>query len=319
MRLVSFQRGKERRIGALIGRDGDKAATWIVDFAAAAPKARSAKTVGPDATTDMLAFLQGGRKSLAQARATVKRIEAELARAGGKMPAKLKAVLVKRSAVRLLAPVPRPDKFICVGLNFRDHAKEANLELPTVPVYFSKFPNAVIGTDDPIVLPRVSKGVDYEGEFAFVIGRRGRNIPREQALAYVAGYTIVNDVSARDFQKRTSQWLAGKSFDSFGVMGPALVTADEIPDPHRLALRTWVDGELRQNSNTNQLIFRVEDLIADMSRIWTLEPGDIISTGTPSGVGAYFDPPKFLKPGSRVRIEIDGLGSLESLAVAEKV
>ncbi|MEX2643978.1 MAG: fumarylacetoacetate hydrolase family protein [Acetobacterales bacterium] len=214
--------------------------------------------------------------------------------------------------VTLLAPVPRPPKITCVGLNYRDHALEGGNPIPEHPVLFSKYPVSVIGPGETIRLPKVSTRVDYEGEFAVVIGKRAKHVAKADALDVVAGYTVMNDVSARDWQKRTSQWMVGKAFDTFAPMGPALVTKDEVPDPHALSIRTYVNGELRQDSNTRELIFGVDDLIAEISQIWTLEPGDVILTGTPSGVGAYWDPPKLLKAGDRVRIEIEKVGVLEN-------
>jgi 2-keto-4-pentenoate hydratase/2-oxohepta-3-ene-1,7-dioic acid hydratase in catechol pathway len=223
----------------------------------------------------------------------------------------------KLSQVKLRAPVPRPPKFICVGLNYRDHAREAGLEIPKIPAIFNKFPNTVIGPGDPIVLPKVSKRPDYEAEFAFVIGRGGRNIPASRALDHVFGYTIVNDVSARDYQMATSQWLMGKTFDTFAPMGPWIVTKDEIPDPHTLDLSLEIGGEVLQCSNTRELVFGVEALVEFLSSVVTLEPGDIVSTGTPSGVGFARKPPQYLKPGEEVVIRIQGIGELRNPVVAE--
>jgi len=222
------------------------------------------------------------------------------------------------STVRLLAPIPRPPKFICVGLNYRDHAREAGLEIPSVPTIFSKFSNVVIGPGVTIVLPKISKRPDYEAEFAFIIGLGGRHIPAASALDHVFGYTIVNDVSARDYQMATSQWLMGKTFDTFAPMGPYLVSADEIADPHALDIRLEIDGEELQHSNTRELIFGVPELIEYISSITPLQPGDIISTGTPAGVGLGRKPQRWLKPNETVTIEITGLGKLSNPTVAEQ-
>ncbi len=184
-------------------------------------------------------------------------------------------------SVKLLAPIPRPPKFICVGLNYRDHAAESKMEIPRTPTIFSKFTNAVIGPGDPIVLPKNSTQPDYEAEFAFVIGKGGRHIPRDRWRDHVFGYTIVNDVSARDFQMATSQWLLGKTFDTFAPMGPAVVSADEIPDPHALDISLAINGETLQSSNTRELIFKIPELVEHLSSVMTLEPGDIVSTGNP--------------------------------------
>lgn len=221
------------------------------------------------------------------------------------------------SSVTLLAPVPRPPKFICVGLNYRDHAIESKMEIPSVPTIFNKFPNVVIAPNDPIVLPRISEKPDYEAELGVVIGKGGRNIAAEDWQKHVFGYTIINDVSARDYQLMTSQWLMGKTFDTFAPMGPWIVTADEISDPHNLNISLEVDGEVRQNSNTRELIFRIPELIRFLSSVVTLEPGDIISTGTPAGVGFGFNPPKWLKPGQECVVKIEGIGELRNPTVAE--
>jgi 2-keto-4-pentenoate hydratase/2-oxohepta-3-ene-1,7-dioic acid hydratase in catechol pathway len=219
--------------------------------------------------------------------------------------------------VKLLAPIPRPRKLICVGLNYLDHARETGAQIPSVPTIFNKFATAVIGPGDNIVLPRVSKAPDYEAEFAFVIGRGGRHISRESWHEHVFGYTIVNDVSARDYQRATSQWLMGKTFDTFAPMGPWIVTADEIEDPHNLDIRLEVNGERLQDSNTRELIFKVPELIAFLSSVFTLEPGDIISTGTPSGVGFARNPPRYLRSGDEVVVKIPAIGELRNPVVAE--
>ncbi|MBN9657291.1 MAG: fumarylacetoacetate hydrolase family protein [Acidobacteria bacterium] len=221
------------------------------------------------------------------------------------------------ASVVLLAPVPRPPKFICVGLNYRDHAAESKMEIPSVPTIFSKFSNSVIGPDAPIILPRNSVKPDYEAEFAFVIGVGGRHIPADQWREHVYGYMCVNDVSARDFQMATSQWLMGKTFDSFAPTGPWLTTADEIEDPHNLDIRMEINGERLQNSNTINLIFNIPQLIEYLSSVFTLEPGDIVTTGTPAGVGFGHKPPRWLKAGDETVVTVQGLGSLRNPVVAE--
>jgi 2-keto-4-pentenoate hydratase/2-oxohepta-3-ene-1,7-dioic acid hydratase in catechol pathway len=221
------------------------------------------------------------------------------------------------SQVTLMAPIPRPPKLICVGLNYRDHAIESNMEIPSVPTIFNKFSNVVIGPNDPIVLPKNSEKPDYEAEFAFVIGKGGRHIAADNWKNHVFGYTIVNDVSARDFQLRTSQWLMGKTFDTFAPMGPWIVTADEIADPHELDIKMTISGEVLQNSNTRELIFRIPQLIEFLSSVVTLEPGDIVSTGTPAGVGFGFKPPRWLKAGDECVVSVAGIGELRNPVVAE--
>jgi 2-keto-4-pentenoate hydratase/2-oxohepta-3-ene-1,7-dioic acid hydratase in catechol pathway len=217
----------------------------------------------------------------------------------------------------LRAPIPRPPKIICVGLNYRDHAAESKMEIPSVPTIFAKFPTAVIGPGEEIVLPKNSTKPDYEAEFAFVIGKRGRHIPAADWRNYVFGYTILNDVSARDFQMATSQWMMGKTFDTFAPFGPAIVTADEIPDPHALDISLCINGEQLQHSNTSNLIFNVPTLIEYLSSVFTLEPGDIVSTGTPAGVGFSHKPPRWLRPGDHVIVKVEGLGELRNKVVAE--
>jgi acylpyruvate hydrolase len=221
------------------------------------------------------------------------------------------------AGVKLLAPVPRPPKFICVGLNYRDHAAEARMEIPSVPTIFNKFTNVVIGPGEPIVLPKVSTKPDYEAEFAFVIGKGGRYIPASRAMEHVFGYTIVNDVSARDFQGASTQWLMGKSFDTFAPTGPWIVTRDEIADPHALDISLEIGGETLQKSNTRELIFKIPELVEYISQVVTLEPGDIVATGTPAGVGFARRPRRWLQPGEEVVIRIEGIGELRNPVVAE--
>jgi len=215
-------------------------------------------------------------------------------------------------SVRLGPPIIDPQKIICIGLNYRDHAEEAGLTAPSVPMFFAKFQNSLAGPTDPIVPPRSTSKVDYEGELAVVIGQPGRNIPVEQALDHVAGAMVFNDVSARDLQMANNLWTGGKAIDTFGPCGPAVVTVDEIPDLQSLSVRTHVNGQLVQDGNTASMIFSVAELISFLSEIMTLEPGDIIATGTPAGIGAARTPPLFLHPGDVVEVAIDGLGALRN-------
>jgi len=248
---------------------------------------------------DMLTFLQQGETALARAKETVAK-----GRSGIPLP-----------DVRLLAPVPKPGKIIGIGLNYADHAAEGGREKPKYPVIFTKAVSAVIANGEPIQIPFVTEMVDFEGELAVVIGKRAKEVSSKDALNYVAGYTICNDVSGRDYQERSSP-TAGKSFDTFAPLGPAIVTRDEIPDPHSLDIRTIVSGAEMQHSNTRHLLFNVNYLIDYLSHIFPLEPGDIISTGTPSGVGWFRNPPRFLKPGDTVRIEVEKVGILQNPVVA---
>ena len=221
-------------------------------------------------------------------------------------------IILRRKALRLAAPVPRPGKILCLGLNYRDHAEEARQAIPEVPVIFTKAPDCVIGHRDPILLPKISDQVDYEIEMAFVIGRRAKHVPDARALEYVAGYTSFHDVSARDYQLGTSQWYIGKTFDTFGPMGPYLVTRDEVPDPHALDLELRLNGRIMQSSNARNLVFGVPRLVAYLSSVMTLEPGGAIATGTPGGVGIYMKPPRYLQPGDVCTLAIEKLGTLEN-------
>ncbi len=220
---------------------------------------------------------------------------------------------------RLLAPIQQPGKIFCIGLNYRDHAIETGADIPSEPVVFSKFASTIVGPGSDIILPSVAKQVDYEAELVVVIGRRGKHIAADDALGHVAGYMCGNDVSARDWQKGRpgGQWLLGKTPDTFAPTGPYFVTADEVADPHQLAITLRLNGEVMQNSNTREFIFGIGDIIAHVSQLITLEPGDLIFTGTPSGVGAARKPPVFLKDGDTVEVEIAGLGVLKNRVVAE--
>jgi acylpyruvate hydrolase len=284
MKLVTFTNGSGERLGALQGEN-------IVDLNQADSRIPA----------DILAFLEAGDSASQLAQAAVNSA----------------TQTIPLSSVKLLAPIPRPGKILCIGLNYSDHAAESGQPVPKFPVVFAKYTNTVISHGDEIVLPRVSKEVDYEAELGFVIGKRGRYIPEADALQYVAGYLPINDVSARDYQTRTSQWTMGKTFDTFAPMGPALVTADEVPDPHNLRIRLTIGDDVLQDSNTDKLIFGIPQLVASLSEVMTLEPGDVVSTGTPPGVGFAKKPPRFLKPGDVVSVSIEHLGTLTNPVVGE--
>ncbi len=289
MKLVTFGRNGAIRLGGLITVAGlDR----VVDL----------NQVNPQIPPDMILFLQGGAELLGLAENALKAAKPE------HWP--------PRSAVKMMAPIPKPGKIIAIGQNYLEHAKESGASRPPFPIIFAKYANAVIGPGDPIVIPAAVTKPDYEGELAVVIGKRGRNVPEAEALSYVAGYMPLNDVSARDWQNRTSQWVIGKTCDTFCPMGPALVTADEVPDPQNLHLRTVIGPDVLQVGFTGDMIFSVAHLIADMTQVMTVEPGDVIATGTPAGIGAARTPPRWLKPGDVVRIEIDGVGVLENPVAA---
>ena len=209
-------------------------------------------------------------------------------------------------------PVPNPDKILCLGVNYREHATEAQQNIPVVPLIFAKFRNCLTGPTSPILLPRVSKLIDYEGELAVIIGKRCKDVAKQEALQYVAGYSIINDVTARDIQAQTSQWTAGKALDTFAPMGPGIVPASQIPDPQTLTLSTRVNGQEVQHDSTANMIFSVAAAIAFLSSLMTLEPGDIIATGTPSGVGFKRKPPLFLQDGDVVEVEIERIGRIRN-------
>lgn len=220
---------------------------------------------------------------------------------------------------KLTAPIPDPGKVICIGLNYRDHAEETGMAIPEEPVCFGKFANTIIGPDDEIRLPKVSEQVDFEAELVIVIGPRGKNIDPAQALDHVAGYTNGHDVSARDWQigKPGKQWMLGKTPDTFAPIGPYVATRDEIPDPAALSIQLKLNGEVMQDGHTSQFIFGVGEIVSYLSQIMTLEPGDLIFTGTPAGVGMGRKPPVWLKPGDVTEVTISGLGTLRNPIVAE--
>jgi ureidoglycolate lyase len=214
--------------------------------------------------------------------------------------------------VRLLAPIRRPGKIMAIGLNYADHIAESNMGTPEHQIWFSKAPTAANGPYDPMQVPKVSQALDYEAELVAVIGKGGRHIAKAEAAGAVFGYCCGNDATERAWQSRTSQWVLGKSFDTHAPFGPWITTADEVADPHALGVRCLVNGEVRQNSNTRHLVFNVWDQIAELTQVMTLEPGDLIFTGTPGGVGAAMTPRRFLKHGDRVQVEIEGLGALDN-------
>ncbi|WP_044748179.1 fumarylacetoacetate hydrolase family protein [Bacillus alveayuensis] len=299
MKIVNYRVGDTVRAGCIVDEkivDLNKAYVQLLQSQGHLRDEKLADALVPSNTIELL---EGGEKSLEEA---YKAVEFALAN----------DIVVNRSDVKIEAPVLKPNKIICVGHNYREHILEMKRELPKFPVVFAKFNNTIIGPEDDIPLPSITEQLDYEAEFAFVIGKRARNVSKEEALDYVAGYTIVNDVTARDLQRRTLQWLQGKTLDGSAPMGPWLVTKDEIPNPHELEIVLTVNGEERQRSNTKNLVFNVNYLVEFLSSIMTLEPGDVVCTGTPGGVGVAREPQVFLQDGDVVRIEVDKIGVLEN-------
>jgi 2-keto-4-pentenoate hydratase/2-oxohepta-3-ene-1,7-dioic acid hydratase in catechol pathway len=266
-----------------------------------------------DRPSNPLAWFDMDGRWFQAARDAAKRLEKDSA---AFEDARQKGWLVAAEDAYWFAPVPRPGKIVCVGLNYRDHAEESGLAVPKVPVIFSKFSTCVIAPGEPVVIPTTSERVDYEAELAIVIGRRAKHVSAERAYEYVLGYTAFNDVTARDFQFGDGQWQRGKSCDTFAPMGQAIVTTDEIPDPHSLRISLALNGAVMQESNTDQLIFSVPRMIEFISASITLEPGDVIATGTPAGVGFARKPPVFLKPGDVMEVNIERIGGLGNPVVA---
>jgi 2-keto-4-pentenoate hydratase/2-oxohepta-3-ene-1,7-dioic acid hydratase in catechol pathway len=316
MKLVTYEAGKQPRVGVV---EGD----YVVDVEAALALFAKGRIANPQIRAaagtvrkfgapprDMIELLVRGEKY----RKALGLIAKSLAEALTSNKAR-KGLLIPFKSARLRAPILRPNKIICVGLNYADHAREQGIEPPSQPIYFLKSCNTICGAGNSIVIPPNSSQVDYEAELAVVIGKSGRRIPEEKAYDYVAGYTILNDVSARDMQFSDQQWYRGKSCDTFAPAGPWLVTPDEVPDPHNLRISLTLNGQTMQDSNTGNLIFKVPYLISYLSQSLTWEVGDLISTGTPPGVGVFRKPPVFLKPGDTVSITVERIGTLTNPVV----
>lgn len=321
MKLVSYESGKQPALGVVV-KD------WIIGVGPAIQLLQKKRV--PRALAQGASFKNAARRILDAGAAPIGMIELlGRGQAWGKALAAVVSALAKEidpakaprglyyplAKARLLAPIPRPGKITCVGLNYADHAREQGHEPPKAPIFFLKSGNTVCGPSDPIQLPPNSSQVDYEAEFAVVIGKRGSRIPEERAYDYVAGYMILHDVSARDLQFSDGQWYRGKSCDTFAPTGPWIVTRDEIKDPHNLRISLTLNGEVMQDSNTSNLIFSVPYLISYLSQSATWEVGDLISTGTPPGVGVFRKPPVFLKAGDTVSVTVEGLGTLTNHVV----
>jgi 2-keto-4-pentenoate hydratase/2-oxohepta-3-ene-1,7-dioic acid hydratase in catechol pathway len=285
MKLATFSTGGALELGIV---DGDR----IVCLSRAAP----------NLARDMIDLISRWRE--------VERVVQGIAQAASQT--------VELSKVKLAAPVPRPGKIMAIGLNYADHIAETNAAKPEHQIWFSKMPTAVNGPSDPIEIPREGQSVDYEAELVVVIGKHGRHISRADATSHVFGFCCGNDVTERAWQFQTPQWILGKSFDTHAPIGPWITTTDEVGDPHALGIRCFVNGEKRQDSNTKNLVFNVWDQIEHLTKVMTLEPGDLLFTGTPGGVGVAMRPPKFLKSGDHVRVEIERLGAIEAACVAEE-
>ncbi|MGH9445748.1 MAG: fumarylacetoacetate hydrolase family protein [Terriglobia bacterium] len=324
MKLATYESKGQLRVGSMEGES-------LVDIRSAleavakrqGPRALYSETKFKDAARtltesgaaprEMRGVLGRGDEWLKALKVVTSGIARELgARANSRKaaPKSPKGLLTPLSSVRLRAPISRPGKITCVGLNYADHAREGGQEPPAAPIFFLKAHNTIIGPDDPIVLPPNSEKVDYEAEFAVVLGKPGRRISEDRAYEHVAGYTILNDVSARDMQFGDNQWFRGKSCDTFAPTGPWIVTRDEVPDPHNLRISLTLNGQTMQDSSTSNLIFRVPFLVSYLSQSLTWETGDLISTGTPPGVGVHRAPPVFLKAGDTVSITVERLGTL---------
>jgi 2-keto-4-pentenoate hydratase/2-oxohepta-3-ene-1,7-dioic acid hydratase in catechol pathway len=310
MRFLSFECNGRQRLGAeLDGRIVDLQSAFALEVLTtvgfSADALERAERLLPCDVTRFLSCESGCFDAARSALEYARRLKDGMATRG---------VFYDEREISRLAPVRRPGKIICLGLNYRDHAIESGAKIPTEPVVFSKYPSAVIGPNAPIKLPRDSEEVDFEAELVFVIGKGGRNISEANAMQHVAGYTCGHDVSARDYQLKRGggQWVIGKTFDTFAPMGPVLVTPDELPDPHRLRIQCRVNGQTMQDSNTGQMIFNVPQTIAYLSSVMTLEAGDVVFTGTPPGVGMAREPPVYLRAGDVAEIEIEGIGVLRN-------
>jgi acylpyruvate hydrolase len=311
MKLVTFSQKGTVGLGALIG-------TRVVDLSRAYVAALTSRGNTDELVVaerrvprDLVGLLRGGAASLAAARLALAFVRTH---SDTGLTENLWHPL---GEVELLPPVPRPGKVVCVGLNYRSHLAEIGETVPKYPILFTKLSTSLTGHQRPIILPRISTQVDYEGELAVVIGRRGKHISAADALAYVAGFTCANDVSAHDLEFRTSQWTSGKMLDTFCPLGPVVTTLDEFTDPNSLLLKTTLNGRTVQECRTTDMVFRVPDLVSYVSELATLEPGDLILTGTPAGIGCNRKPQVFLRPGDQISVTIEGIGTLTNPVLAE--
>ena len=308
MKLLHYKKGSKYRLGYL---EGD----YIVDLSWGWRhyiEYEGIENTGEDIPSDMVEYFRAG-KNVFEKVEKVKKIAKKLI----KKKELYHSFISPANKVKIGPPVLNPGKIICIGLNYRDHCAEQGVDIPKSPVIFSKFSTAIIGQDDFVVKPSISKKVDYEAELAFVIGKEGRWINKKNWQKYVAGFTIMNDISARDIQFSDGQWVRGKTFDTFAPTGPYLVTTDEIKNPHNLKISLTLNGKIMQNSNTSNLIFDIPYLVSYLSNVMTLKPGDIVTTGTPPGVGVFRNPPVLLKHNDKLEVYIDKIGRLRNKVINE--
>jgi len=313
LKLLSFEFHSQQKLGALDDQ-------WIVDLDRAHKLFLSElegihRNVPDRFPQGMIDFLEIGEDLRDYTSGLIGHLH-DLTRKGSR-ELQQQGILLKPTEVRILPPVPVPPKIVCLGLNYRDHAEEAHVPMPERPLLFSKPSTAIVGPEDFVVYPKISNQVDYEVELAVIIGKRGKNVAESDALNHIAGYTVFNDISARDIQFADKQWFRGKSFDTFAPTGPCLVLREQVSDPHNLKMELRVNGEARQRSTTANMIFKIPQLLAFISNVMTLQLGDIIATGTPAGVGFYAKPEKrLLKPGDQMEAEIEGIGVLRNRIVS---
>ncbi|QGP94023.1 Fumarylacetoacetate (FAA) hydrolase family protein [Neomoorella glycerini] len=317
MKLVMYQFGeRDYRLGAVTNEERVVDLNYAYETHLTRKGVQRAKELAQALVPpDSVEFLSGGGRSWEAARAALDEVQdfslEDLSSSG-------KRLIFQRSEVKLGAPVQNPMRIVCLSHNYHDFIRETGLPIPPEPRIFAKYKNALCGPDDPIIYPRMTQCLGYEAELAFVIGKKGRNVPVEKAFDYVAGYMIFNDVSASDLTALDKQVVRGKTFDNFAPCGPYLVSRDEIPDPGNLDVKLWVNGRLLQDSNTRELIYDVPTLVSFLSRIFTLQPGDIVATGTPGGLAKDRKPPTYMQVGDICTIEITGLGRLSNKIVAEE-
>jgi 2-keto-4-pentenoate hydratase/2-oxohepta-3-ene-1,7-dioic acid hydratase in catechol pathway len=313
LKLVSFDFHGEQRLGELRERD-------IIDLARAhnlflSKLAETHRDTPASFPKRMIDFLEIGEELWSYTSDLIEHVHGLLPEHSREL--QQQKLLLKTADVHILPPISDPRKIVCLGLNYRDHAEEARVPLPERPLLFSKPSTTIVGPEDPVVYPKISTQVDFEVELAAIIGKRGKDIPESDAFDHIAGYTVFNDVSARDIQFADKQWFRGKSFDTFAPTGPCLVSREQVSDPHNLKMELRVNGETRQRGTTANMIFKIPQLVAFISNVMTLQPGDIIATGTPAGVGFYAKPEKkLLKPGDLMEAEIEGIGLLRNRIVS---